>query len=434
MVKDDQGTLVLSGNNLYTGGTEVRAGTLQVSGDANLGDVAGGITMSGGTLAATASFDTRRAVTLTRNGQFNVAAGATLGLSGLVSGAADLIKLGAGTLCAARAMPTATRWCRPALIGNAVTISGNIGNAATTVFDQSADANYAGNIGALGGVSGAMVKQGAGNLTLAGNSALNWSVQAGTLTSAAERFSGNASIAAGAALAFNQIADAAYGGTLSGAGAFIKTGAGTLAYNGDSSGYTGTTSISSGTLLIGRQRQCQRRARRRGHGAERRHAGRPWRVGQRRRDRPDGGFGRHGLARQCRHRHADGQGQPGLQRRRALQRADRSDRQRRRSDPCHRHGGPGRRVGRADRPGGQLRAALDLQILSADDGLSGTFGSVTSNFAFLDPKLTYDANNAYLTLTRNNISFTSNGLTPNQNAAAGAVDSIGGGQQSAMTR
>ena len=57
--------------------------------------------------------------------------------------------------------------------------------------------------------------------------ALNWSVQAGTLTSAAERFSGNASIAAGAALAFNQIADAAYGGTLSGAGAFIKTGAGT---------------------------------------------------------------------------------------------------------------------------------------------------------------------------------------------------------------
>ena len=71
---------MLSGNNLYTGGTEVRAGTLQVSGDANLGDVAGGITMSGGTLAATASFDTRRAVTLTRNGQFN-AAGATLGLS-----------------------------------------------------------------------------------------------------------------------------------------------------------------------------------------------------------------------------------------------------------------------------------------------------------------------------------------------------------------
>ena len=170
-----------------------------------------------------------------------------------MSGAADLIKLGAGTLQLRGAGNAYGNTLVQAgtLIGNAVTISGNIGNAATTVFDQSADANYAGNIGALGGVSGAMVKQGAGNLTLAGNSALNWSVQAGTLTSAAERFSGNASIAAGAALAFNQIADAAYGGTLSGAGAFIKTGAGTLAYNGDSSGYTGTTSISSGTLLIG---------------------------------------------------------------------------------------------------------------------------------------------------------------------------------------
>ena len=84
-------------------------------------------------------------------------------------------------------------------------------------------------------------------------------------------------------------------------------------------------------------------------------------------------------------------------------------------------GGSVAQIGQAGNYG--LRSTY--KILSADDGLSGTFGSVTSNFAFLDPKLTYDANNAYLTLTRNNISFTSNGLTPNQNAAAGAVDSIG---------
>ena len=84
-------------------------------------------------------------------------------------------------------------------------------------------------------------------------------------------------------------------------------------------------------------------------------------------------------------------------------------------------GGSVAQIGQAGNYG--LRSTY--KIPSADDGLSGTFGSVTSNFAFLDPKLTYDANNAYLTLTRNNISFTSNGLTPNQNAAAGAVDSIG---------
>lgn len=72
------------------------------------------------------------------------------------------------------------------------------------------------------------------------------------------------------------------------------------------------------------------------------------------------------------------------------------------------------------------------KILSADSGLSGTFGGVTSSFAFLDPTLTYDANNAYLTLVRNNVSFTSNGLTPNQNAAAGGIESIGVGANNRM--
>ena len=78
-----------------------------------------------------------------------------------MSGAADLIKLGAGTLQLRGAGNAYGNTLVQAgtLIGNAVTISGNIGNAATTVFDQSADANYAGNIGALGGVSGAMVSK-----------------------------------------------------------------------------------------------------------------------------------------------------------------------------------------------------------------------------------------------------------------------------------
>ena len=428
LVKDDQGTLVLSGNNLYNGGTEVRGGSLQVSSDANLGDAAGGITMSGGTLATTATFDTGRAVTLTQNGQFNVAAGTTLGLSGPVSGAADLIKLGAGTL-QLRGVGNAygnTLVQAGTLIGNAATFSGNIGNAATAVFDQSADASYTGSIGALGGVSGVMVKQGAGNLTLTGNSALNWSVQAGTLTSAAERFSGNVNIAASAALTFNQIADAAYGGTLSGAGAFIKTGAGTLTYNGDSSAYTGATSVAGGTLLIGAGSgnanaalggavTVQSGATLAGHGALGSGAGTSLTV-------TSGGTVSPGNA---------GIGTLTVKGNLAFNDGARYSVQ---TDPTGSGadlihatgtaalgGGSVAQIGQAGNYG--LRSTY--KILSTDGGLSGTFGSVTSNFAFLDPKLTYDANNAYLTLTRNNISFTSNGLTPNQNAAAGAVDSIG---------
>src|SRR5690606_19172418 len=66
-------------------------------------------------------------------------------------------------------------------------------------------------------------------------------------------------------------------------------------------------------------------------------------------------------------------------------------------------------------------------ILTADGGLNGRFDSVTSNFAFLDPDLDYDANNVRLTLARNDASFGSVGRTRNQRAAASGVESLGAG-------
>lgn len=47
------GTTTLTRDNAYTGGTLITAGTLSVSSDANLGDVAGGLTLDGGTLQIT---------------------------------------------------------------------------------------------------------------------------------------------------------------------------------------------------------------------------------------------------------------------------------------------------------------------------------------------------------------------------------------------
>ncbi|WP_174564832.1 autotransporter-associated beta strand repeat-containing protein, partial [Achromobacter insolitus] len=58
LTKAGAGTLVLAGNNSYTGGTRLAGGTLQVDRDANLGAATGGLTFSGGTLATTGSFDT----------------------------------------------------------------------------------------------------------------------------------------------------------------------------------------------------------------------------------------------------------------------------------------------------------------------------------------------------------------------------------------
>ena len=93
---------------------------------------------------------------------------------------------------------------RGTLIGDAASISGGIGSAATVVFEQAADARYGGDIGALDGARGLMVKRGAGTLTLGGMSALDWSVEAGGLVTSAERMAGNAAIASGASLTWTR--------------------------------------------------------------------------------------------------------------------------------------------------------------------------------------------------------------------------------------
>ena len=61
-------------------------------------------------------------------------------------------------------------------------------------------------------------------------------------------------------------------------------------------------------------------------------------------------------------------------------------------------------------------------ILTANGGVIGTFADVTSNLAFLTPTLTYDPNDVFLTLNRNDITFASVAQTPNQRAVAGALD------------
>ncbi|MBB3594213.1 outer membrane autotransporter protein [Rhizobium sp. BK529] len=98
LVKADLGTLVLSGLNTYTGGTSVQGGTLQVSADANFGDAAGGITLDGGTLHSTSSFESNRGVTLASTGTFLTDAGTVLTLNGNLNGAGGFAKTGTGTL------------------------------------------------------------------------------------------------------------------------------------------------------------------------------------------------------------------------------------------------------------------------------------------------------------------------------------------------
>lgn len=76
---------------------------------------------------------------------------------------------------------------------------------------------------------------------------------------------------------------------------------------------------------------------------------------------------------------------------------------------------------------GNYAPATTYTILTATGGRSGTFDGVTSNLVFLDPSLSYDADNVYLTMTRNVVSFQNVGVTLNQRATGGGVESLGFG-------
>jgi len=65
-------------------------------------------------------------------------------------------------------------------------------------------------------------------------------------------------------------------------------------------------------------------------------------------------------------------------------------------------------------------------IITAGGGVAGTFGAATFSLLFVTPTLTYDANNVYVTLTQT-ANLVDWAVTPNQIAAAGAVDGLGAG-------
>ena len=66
-------------------------------------------------------------------------------------------------------------------------------------------------------------------------------------------------------------------------------------------------------------------------------------------------------------------------------------------------------------------------ILSATGGVTGAFAGVTSNFAFLTPRLSYDANDVFLTLVLSQGAFAFGALTPNQQAVGAALDRANAG-------
>ena len=231
------GTLLLTASNNY-GGTTIAAGTLQVSGSGTLGTGA-----------------------VTDNGALVLGLFGNPTFSPVISGSGSLTQAGTGilTLLGSNTYTGSTTITAGTLqVGNGgsgASIGGtsSVFDNGSLVFNHSDATTFP---PAISG-SGSLTQTGTGILTLLGSNTYSGDtiVSAGTLqvgNGGSGEFLGSASVSLGnsASLVFNHADVAIFGGAISGSGSLTQAGTGVLTLLGSNT-YTGSTTISAGTLQVG---------------------------------------------------------------------------------------------------------------------------------------------------------------------------------------
>ena len=258
LTKLGSSVLTLTGTNSYSGGTTVGGGTVQVSSDANLGNVAGTLSLQGGTLQAGASFTSARGVLLGSPNSNNIdTQGFDVTLAGVIgdgpnNSAGNFVnKLGSGTLTLTGANTYNNRTIIAggtlALAGAGTVGTGNLVVGAGTVFDIS-QTNTGARVIQLNSGPAGTIALGSKVLTLGfGNSFSDWS---GTIADGgiAGGTGGSVVIAApnGAVRLFQ--ANSYTGGTTVAGGTFVLAGNGSL-YSGGAVAVNGGAAFDIGGLV-----------------------------------------------------------------------------------------------------------------------------------------------------------------------------------------
>jgi T5SS/PEP-CTERM-associated repeat protein/autotransporter-associated beta strand protein len=235
LVKEGDASLVLTGASNHAGGTIVSAGTVQIGNGGATGSITGPVVNN-----ATLAFN--------RNNTYEFA--------GEISGSGALNQIGTGTtvLTANNSYTGATTISAGTLqLGNGGTsgsVLGNITNNSALAFNRSDVFLMPGIITGTGSVSqigtGATVLDGA-NIYTGGTN-----ITAGALRLGNGGTTGSivGNVVNNGALEFFRSNRMDFDGVISGSGTIRQIGSGLTNLTGDSSGFTGTTSLSAGTLAV----------------------------------------------------------------------------------------------------------------------------------------------------------------------------------------
>jgi len=232
--KTGLGVMILAGGNTYTGGTTINAGTLEIGNGGTSGSIAGNINDN-----ATVAFNRSDSVTF----------------GGVISGTGALVQMGSGTLTLTAdnsyGGSTTINTGSTLQLGNGGTtgsIVGNVTDNGTLALNRSDTVTFGGVVSGAGN----LVQLGTGTTILTGNNTYTGStkINAGTLQIGNGGTSGSiaGNVSDNATFAFNRSDSITFGGVISGTGALVQMGSGTLTLTADNS-YGGGTTINTGSTL-----------------------------------------------------------------------------------------------------------------------------------------------------------------------------------------